>query len=238
MCCPLVKLTITLLLLCISRRIIALPLRQPFLEHRVATVRCENNRRVVDVCPNRTNQRFGVAAEKHSTTASSEIAVIAIVTKRTIRLLNWTYAFCFVICPASLLAAFQAEQECPAHSLRTSDFVLSPRNFCAYSAPALSPRQCTSPAAYSCHAHSAKMPMSESQDLAPTADPLQSAASSASGTSCTSASAPSQVQRWLSHGRAAVQESPTSALATFTAKSPTGSNTFPALSTIWMLIRA
>ena len=49
--------------------------------------------------------------------------------------------------------------------LRTGGFALSPRNFCAYSAPALFPPQYTSPAAYSCHAHSAKTPMSESQDL-------------------------------------------------------------------------
>ena len=176
--------------------------------------------------------------KKHSTTASSEITVTAVVTKRTIRLLNWTYAFCFVICLVFLLAAFQAEQECPVRSLRTGDFVLSPRNFCACSAPALFPPQYTNPAAYNCHAHSAKTPMSESQDLPPAAVPLQSAASSASETSRTSALAPSQVQRWLSRGRAAVQESPTSAFATFTVKSPTGSNTFPALSTIWMLIRA
>ena len=45
-------------------RISALPLRQPLLEHRVAAVRCKNNRRVVDVRPNRTNQRVRVAAEK------------------------------------------------------------------------------------------------------------------------------------------------------------------------------
>ena len=128
--------------------------------------------------------------KKHSTTASSEITVTAIVTKRTIRLLNWTYAFCFVICLVFLLAAFPAEQECPARSLRTGDFVLSPRNFCACSAPALFPPQYTNPAAYNCHAHSAKTPMSESQDLPPAAVPLQSAASSACETSCTSASAP------------------------------------------------
>ena len=45
MCCSLVKLTITLLFLCISSRINALPLRQPLFEHRVAAVCCKNNRR-------------------------------------------------------------------------------------------------------------------------------------------------------------------------------------------------
>ena len=108
MCCSLVKLTITLLFLCISSRINALPLRQPLFEHRVAAVCCKNNRRVVDVRPNRADQRFRVAAEKAQHHRSSEITVTATVTKRTIRLLNWTYAFCFVICLASL-AAFQAE---------------------------------------------------------------------------------------------------------------------------------
>lgn len=103
MCCPLVKLTITLLFLCISMRIIALPLRQPLLEHRVAAVRCENNRRVVDICPNRANQRFRVAAEKAQHHRQQRNHCHCNSDQKTIRLLNWTYAFCFVICPASLL---------------------------------------------------------------------------------------------------------------------------------------
>ena len=103
MCCSLVKLTITLLFLCISSRISALPLRQPFLEHRVAAVRCKNNRRVVDVRPNRTNQRVRVAAEKAQHHRQQRNHCHCNSDQKNNRLLNWTYAFCFVICLVSLL---------------------------------------------------------------------------------------------------------------------------------------